>query len=194
MNDKTFRRLEAAGGAVVFAIASFLHFFYDLSGNSVVGALLGSVNESVWEHLKIFAVAYIVWAATELLWAKPPFREFIWAKAVGVYFLCLSIGLFFYIYTTLLGRSVLLVDLMSGLVFAFLAHLISFKLVNSPKNRGQYFLTGSMMLFLIFIMILCFTFYPPKSKLFEDPVTKTYGIPETSFDEGAVALDTLYMP
>lgn len=194
MNSKTFKRLEIAGGAVVFAIASFLHFFYNLSGKSAVGALLGSVNESVWEHLKIFAIAYTVWAATELLWTKPSLKEFVWAKAAGVYFLCLSIASFFYIYTTLFGRSVLFIDLTSGLTFSFLAHLISYKLMNSEKNRGQFFLTGTMMFFLLFIMILCFTFYPPKTKLFEDPVTKTYGIRETSFDEGAIALETLYMP
>lgn len=192
MNDKTFKRLEAVGGAVVFAIASFLHFFYDLSGGSVLGALLGSVNESIWEHLKIFSIGYMLWAVTELLWAKPPLKAFVWAKAVGLYSLCLSIACFFYIYTTLLGTSSVVLNLTSSLAFSFLAHLISYKLTLSERNKGQFFLTGTMMLFLIFIMILSFTYFPPEAKLFLDPVTQTYGIPDPSFDEGAVALDVLY--
>ncbi len=178
---------------MVFAIASFLHFLYDLTGRSVLGALLGSVNESVWEHLKIFAIAYLVWAAVELLWAKPTFKAFVWAKAVGVYSLCILISGFFYLYTGLLGRSVLAVDLASGLIFSFLAHLISCKLATAEGNHGQFFYTGIMLLFLMFVMILCFTYYPPEADLFKDPVTGTFGVPSENLDEGAVALDALYM-
>ncbi len=191
MNDRTFKKLEAAGGAVVFALASFLHFLYDLSGGSALGALLGSVNESIWEHLKIFAIAYIVWAVTELLWAKPSFKAFVWAKAVGTYFLLASVACFFYIYTSFFTKTCFIVDLLSSLTFSFLAHLISYKLAISEKNKGQYFLTGIMMISLLFIMILSFTFYPPETKLFLDPVTKTYGVPNPAFDEGALVLDTL---
>jgi len=56
MNDKLYKRLEIFGGAVVFAIASLLHFIYNLTGESILGALFGAVNESVWEHLKVFAI------------------------------------------------------------------------------------------------------------------------------------------
>ncbi len=178
---------------MVFAIASFLHFLYDLSGRSVLGALLGSVNESVWEHMKIFSIAYLVWAVAELLWTKPSFKAFVWAKAVGAYSLCVLIAGFFYLYTGLLGRLNLVVDLVLGLVSAFLAHFISYKLTTSGHNHGQFFYTGIMLLFLMFVMILCFTYYPPEADLFKDPVTGMLGIPSENLDEGAVALDTLYI-
>lgn len=178
---------------MVFAIASFLHFLFELTGESVLGALLGAVNESVWEHLKIFAIAYLIWAVVELLWAQPPLKAFVWAKAVGVYALCISIAGFFYLYTGLLGKSVLIVDLLSGLVFSFLAHYISYKLTVSCRNRGQFFYTGLMLLFLMLVMILCFTYYPPEADLFRDPVTGEYGVPVDIPDPGARVLDTLYM-
>lgn len=193
MKDNLFKKLELAGGAVVFAIASFLHFLYDITGGSVLGALLGAVNESVWEHLKIFAIAYIVWAVVELLWVHPPLKAFVFAKAVGVYALCIFIGGFFYIYTGLLGKSVLAVDLISALIFSFFSHYISCRLTLSEKNRGQFFYTGIMMLFLMFVMILCFTYYPPECDLFRDPVTGSYGVPSQIPDEGAQALDALYI-
>ncbi|MBQ7999639.1 MAG: hypothetical protein IJ298_00285 [Ruminococcus sp.] len=193
MTEKLFKKLEAAGGIVVFAIASFLHFLFELTGESVLGALLGAVNESVWEHLKIFAIAYLIWAVVELLWAQPPLKAFVWAKAVGVYALCISIAGFFYLYTGLLGKSVLIVDLLSGLVFSFLAHYISYKLTVSCRNRGQFFYTGLMLLFLMLVMILCFTYYPPEADLFRDPVTGEYGVPVDIPDPGARVLDTLYM-
>lgn len=191
MNSKTFIRLETIGGAVVFAIASFLHFFYKLSGKTVLGALLGSVNESVWEHLKILSIAYLIWTAVELLWARPPLKAFVWAKAVGVYSMCIFIAGFYYLYTSLFGKHILAVGLTSSLAFSILAHLISCKLTTSQGNHGQFFYTGIMLLFLMFVMILCFTYYPPETNLFKDPVTGTYGVPSESFDHGAVVLDTI---
>ncbi len=193
MNTKLFRKLEAAGGAVVFALASFLHFFYDITQGSILGALLGSVNESVWEHLKIFATAYLIWATIELLWAKPPLRKFVWAKALGLYFMCTSIALFFYTYTLFTGKPILVLDLASSLVFAALAHYLSYRITMNESNKGQYFYTGVMLIFLAMIMILCFTFYPPDSILFKDPVTGGYGIIPDYFDKGDVALDAMYL-
>lgn len=191
MNEKLYRRLEIAGGGVVFAIATFLHFLYDLSGKSVVGALFGSVNESVWEHLKIFSIAYIAFAAVELLWAKPPLKKFVWAKALGLYAMCISIAVFFYVYNFFTGKPILFLDLASGIVFSVLAHYLSYVLTLSSSNTGQYFYTGIMLIFLAFVMILCFTYYPPDSALFRDPVTGLSGVLPDSFDEGAAVLDTL---
>ncbi len=192
MNHKLYKRLEIAGGPVVFAIASFLHFLYELTNKSVTGALFGSVNESVWEHLKIFAIAYILWAIIELLWAKPPLKKFVWAKALGLYGMCISIAVFFYVYTFFTDKAILFLDLASGIVFAVLAHYLSYKITLRESNTGQYFYTGVMLIFLAIIMILCFSYYPPESELFRDPTTGLYGVIPDSFDEGAAALDTLY--
>lgn len=192
MNQKLFKKLEIAGGGVVFALASLLHFLYELTGKSIIGALFGAVNESVWEHLKIFAIAYLVWAVVELLWAKPPLRQFVWAKALGLYAMCIGIAVFYFLYTAVFGRSFLVLDLISGLGFAVLAHFISYKITLSSSNRGQYFYTGVMLIFLGIIMILCFTYYPPNSELFRDPVTGLYGVPADPPDQGAAVLDTMY--
>ena len=192
MNKKLYKRLEIAGGPLVFAVASFLHFLYDLTNKSIVGSLFGSVNESVWEHLKIFAIAYIMWAIVVLLWAKPPLKNYVWAKAVGLYAMCISIALFFYTYTFFTGKAFLLLDLISSFTFAVLSHYISYKITLSHKNKGQYFYTGVMLVFLAIIMILCFTWYPPKSNLFRDPLTGLYGVIPHSFDEGAAVLDTMF--
>ena len=192
MNKLLFKRLEIVSGAVVFAIASLLHFLYDLTGKSILGALFGAVNESVWEHLKIFALAYIGWAIIELLWARPPLGQFVWAKALGVYSLCIGIAAFFYLYTPLTGRPILPLDLLSGLGFSFLAGFISYKVTIMKENRGQNFYTGLMMIFLLMIMILCFSFYPPKSPLFKDNVTGLYGIIPEYADKGDAKLDALH--
>lgn len=192
LNDKLFKRLEIGGGAFVFLFACFLHFFYDLSQGSVLGALFGAVNESVWEHIKIFALPYIIWATVELLWARPPLKKFVCAKALGVYSLGFLLAGFFYLYTALLGRSVVAIDITSGLVFSFIAHFISYKATLWDKNQGQLYYTGLMLLLLALIMIVCFTYYPPTDGLFKDPVTGGYGIQSTPPDQGAQHLDSIY--
>lgn len=191
MNKTLFKRLEIAGGAVVFALASFLHYLYDITNQSVIGTLFGAVNESVWEHLKIFALAYMIWAAIELLWVKPPLKKFVTAKAVGLYSLCIFITLFFYTYTFFTGRPFLAVDLTSSLIFSFLAHFISYKLTLSENNGGQFFYTSVMLLFLAAVMILSFTYYPPKCPLFQDYSTGLYGVIPKALDAGAVFLSSL---
>lgn len=189
LNTKNLRRLEIAGGAVVFLLASFLHFFYELTDGAVVGALFGAVNESLWEHIKIFSIAYLAWAIVELLWARPPFREFISAKAAGLLALWVGIALSFYIYTYFTGKPLLFVDLAIGIVFSVVSHFVSYRLTTSEKNKGQYFYTALMFLILAFIMILCMSYFPPKSHLFRDPVTGGYGVPPEALDAGAVFLD-----
>ncbi len=189
VNRRLFRKLELWGGLVVFAIAAFLHFFYDLTGGSVLGTLLGSVNESVWEHMKIFSIAYIIYAVLEYLWARPPFRAFVVAKTIGMYFLAIGIAVFYYTYTFFTGEPVLAVDLISGLVFSFIAHLVSLRIVSGTHNTARYYQTAVILFLLAFAMILCFSYFPPKSELFRDVVTGTYGAIPSVPDEGAVFLD-----
>ncbi len=182
VNEKLFRALEFWGIPVVFLLASFFHGIYEWSGRSVLGALVGSVNESVYEHLKIFAQAYLVWGVAELLWANPSLRKFVVAKTLGVCFLLTVIALFFYTYTFFTKRAYLVLDIGSSFVFVALAQILSLKLVQSSLKLSSYFPAAVMMLVLIFIMILCFSYYPPNIFLFRDYVTGGFGVKAGELD------------
>lgn len=182
MNKKLFRTLELWGIPVVFLMASFLHGIYEWSGRSVLGALVGAVNESVWEHLKIFAQAYLIWGAVELLWANPPMRQFVVAKTLGVCFLIISITIFFYTYTFFTKRAYLVLDIGASFIFVVLSQMLSMKLTQSSVKLSSYFPVAVMMLVLIFIMILCFSYYPPKIFLFRDNVTGGFGVKARELD------------
>lgn len=189
MNKKLYRTLAITGVPVIYLIASALHFFYDLSDGSVLSILFSAVNESVWEHVKIFAVGFIVWSIVELLWAKPPFKKFITAKTLSLYFLSLSIIVFFYSYTTITGEPILLVDLISSAVFVALSQYISYRLTTSENEVANYYPLAIMLIMLYFVMFFSFTLFPPKLDLFKDPVTGMYGIIRDNVDLGAVFLD-----
>ncbi len=191
MNKKLFRNLEIAGAPIIFLVASFLHFFFEITRESVLGALFGAVNESVWEHLKIFSIAYVFWGFVELVWIKPSIKRFVVVKTLGVYALCGAIAGFFYLYTGIVGESVFLVDILMSALFTVLAQVLSYRLYFSSLEFERYFYTAMMLLILAFCAVLCFSYYPPKKPLFRDPVTGLYGVPSKKLDRGAQVLSAV---
>ena len=193
MPKKTLLRLEIAGPVIVFIIASFLHFIYGLSPN-VLTSLFGAVNESIWEHIKIFTIAYLFYGFIELFWAKPQFKRFVVSKTAGVIIQGVFIPLAFYSFSFFVKKPVLIVDLLIGLIASVLGFLVSFKLYSSSREIEKYYLTSLMLLFLIMLSILCFTYFPPEAELFRDVITGEYGVVPESIDMGAFALSGIKNP
>ena len=189
MNTKKLFILEIVGIPFIYLCASLLHFVYDLSGGSALSILFGSVNESVWEHIKIFAVPFVLWSVIELLWTHPPFKKFISAKTFSLYFLALSIIVFFYTYTFFTKEPILIVDLISSFLITILKQYISYTLITKENHISEYFSVALMLLIAFFFMFFSFTMSPPKIDLFKDPETSMYGIIGKHIDKGAVFLD-----
>jgi hypothetical protein len=183
--DNRLKRLEIVGVFFVFISGTLLHFLYDWSNGSMLGVLFGSVNESVWEHIKIFAMPYIVWSVIELACSIPYFRQFIVAKVLGLYLLCGLITGFFYLYTMILGRHVLFIDITSVFMWIAIAHIFSYRATTSYKDLRHLFPLCLGLLFLFLAMYFSFTAVPPHIELFKDPVTGMYGIIPENIDVGA---------
>lgn len=188
MNQKRLLITEIIGAAVIYLIAAFLHFFYELSSRTVLSSFLGSVNESVWEHLKIFSIAYALWAGVEYLAHKPPFKGFMVAKAAGVYSLLFMISGFFYLYTSFTKTSYAAMDIASSFVFTLVSQVISYLIITRWERAQEYFLVALFMWAFLFSCVLCLTYYPPELPLFRDPITGLYGVIPENIDRGAVML------
>lgn len=188
MNEKKFKILEIAGIPIIYLTATLLHFVYELSGGSTLSILFASVNESVWEHIKIFAVGFALWSVIELFWVKPPFKKFVVAKTVSLYFLSISIIAFFYTYNLFTKEPILWLDLLSAGVFVVLSQYISFRLTTNNSQIADYFPVAVLLLMTFFVMFFSFTIFPPRIDLFRDPVTGMYGIIDDYIDQGAVFL------
>jgi hypothetical protein len=178
MKKDLFFWSEIIGIPAIYCIATLLHFVYDLSGGAALSILFGAVNESVWEHIKIFAAGYTAYAALELLWTKAPFKKFLVAKVCALYLLSGLIIGFFYLYTAVFGRDIPLADILSSLVFVSVAQIVSYRLTLTEKNTKRYFHEAAMLLMLYFLMFFSFTIFPPKTELFRDPVSGGFGIVE----------------
>ena len=177
MDQKRFGYSEAIGCVVIYLMASVLHFVYPLSGGATLAIIFGAVNESVWEHVKIFSTAYIGWALIQLLWLRVPFRRYVVAKCAGLYLLSGGIVGFFYLYTAFTGRAILIVDLIASAITVCLAQFCSYRLTVCEQDTRELFAPALMLLMLYYLMFFSFTVFPPRLGMFRDPITGGYGIP-----------------
>ena len=169
-------RSEVIGAAVIYIMSVLLHYVYDLSGGSALGMVFGAVNESVWEHVKIFSISYMGWAMLQLLYLRLPFKKYAVSKCIGLYALMGSMIGFYYIYTAIVETNIPLVDIISSLVFVIASQALSFVLETGENSLGELFVPAVLMVFVYYLMFLSFTAFPPRLELFRDPTDGSYGI------------------
>ena len=178
MNKKAVAISEAAGCFTIYAAAVYLHFAYPLCGGAALGILFGAVNESVWEHAKIFSAAYIGWSLLQLSWLKVRFRQYAAAKCIGLYTLMgLIIGCH-YGYVVLSGEHLLCADIGLSVAAVVLVQVLTYFFETGENQLADYFAPAMMLLMLYYLMFFSFTIFPPKTELFRDPTSGGFGIIE----------------
>lgn len=186
MNKRTYAISEAVGCIVIFLLAVFLHFAYELTDHSTLAILFGSVNESVWEHVKIISAGYMGYALFELLWIKVPFHRYVVAKCLGLYLLMGGVIGVYYGYTLFTGHNILWVDIVSSFLLVVSVQFISYRLTVSRLPVEEYFAPSLMLLMLYYLMFFSFTIFPPRAELFRDPESGGFGIIEKYVERGTI--------
>ncbi len=177
LNEKTRTILTCTlGVGACFALSSLLHLAYKLSGRSIIVAVFASVNESVWEHVKILVIPFLLWSIAEYYILKPNFKRLIVARCAGTLTIMLLTVCFFFVYSGIWGSSVLWIDITAAFLWIACGELVSIRIINSDMNVRDIFPISAALLCLIIVMLLCFTVSPPKIGLFRDPVTQLYGL------------------
>lgn len=164
-------------GGMIFTsiLGTFLHFLFDLSGESMAAALFSAVNESIWEHLKLLFYPMVVFALPEYFFWGKEWEGFWCVKLVGVLVGLILIPVLYYTYSGALGVSadwfnVTIFFLAAGLVFWLETKLFQKGFSCPLRPKTVILLVG-----LIAIAFTVFTFKPPRVPFFLDPVTGTYG-------------------
>lgn len=184
MNIKSFKASCLIGSVFIFLAGTELHFFYEQSGGHVLSILFGAVNESTWEHIKMFIAPYVVWSILELAYLRPSFKAFVVGKVLGLYVFPVGIITLFYSYTAIVGAHFLWADILIALIVCVLAQCISHKVYFLGKKSARFFTLALTALVLMAVMYFSFTAVPPRAELFRDPVTNSYGIPNSGYGTG----------
>ena len=176
MAEKRWRTWETVGLLVVLAAGNLLHFVYDWTGQSPIAAPLAAVNESTWEHMKLFITPWVLWSLVECI-ALRGHGALLPARGLGLLTGLAAIPALFYTYQGILGRGIMWVDVLIFQLAVLLAFWVSRVLQKGRRLAGgAWTVAGLLVLLGIWAMFLLFTFQPPELAIFIDPVTGTRGI------------------
>ena len=166
---------QFAGFTFVCLLGSLLHFLYDWTGGSIVVAPISAVNESTWEHMKLFFFPALIFAIIEYYIVGKIYPNYWSAKVIGITIGLVSIPIIYYTTIGAFGMSpdwvnVMIFFLSSGIAFVVESYLM---LRNYPNFSIKI---AIIILVLIAIAFVVLTFVPPSIPLFIDPTTGLKGI------------------
>lgn len=161
------RTWHIAGAVFTMALGSLLHFAYEWSGFIPIFAVFGSVNESVWEHLKLLYWPYVLSTIAGFWIYGKNIHGYFAAKALGAVAGMFFITAAFYTYTGVIGRSFLWIDILLFALGDAAAYFVSYKKIKNSFRPSNLIDFLGMAVFLLFACMFCvFTFNPPSLGIF----------------------------
>lgn len=182
MKQRSLVTTHIVGFFVVVLLGSALHFVYEWSGDNIIVAAIGSVNESVWEHLKLGFWPVLLFLCFELFSKDFRSRGFLFAKAMGVLLLNLFIVVFFYTYTSFTGEDILWLDILSFVLAAGLCQIASYQLLMRVRRSRSLEIIGALSIVFMAFLFIRFTYATPHISLFEETESGTYGLESAGHD------------
>lgn len=154
-------------GAVFVTLAGTLsHFVYEWSGESFLLGFIFPVNESTWEHMKLYFFPMLVCSLILNRKLKTEYPCITSALLGGILFGTFLIPVIFYTYSGILGRNCFIMDLATFLASVILGFLSVYRnTVSCKRTAHTNWLKAS-----VFILTLCFfafSYLPPEIGLFE---------------------------
>ena len=158
---------------LVFGI--ILHYSFSWSGNNIIVACISSVNESVWEHMKLIFFPTFFFAFMESKFVAFKYQSYWCVKSIGI---IVGITLIPVLYYTLNGAFGPLRDIFNIIIFvvvSFAVYYLETFLFKSGivicKRKDK----AIVMLLIIALTFVVLTFVPPSFPIFKDPLSGSYG-------------------
>jgi hypothetical protein len=163
------------GFAAVSLVGTVLHFLYDWLGGAAWIAPFSGVNESTWEHMKLFFWPALIFAVTESFFFKD--REDFWCiKLRGIIVGLLLIPVLFYTYNGAIGKSPDWLNIAIFFISAAAAFIYESRQFKKEKQSRLSPPLAFGILCAIGLSFIIFTFNAPSLGIFQDPLTGEYGI------------------
>lgn len=174
MNIVKIKKFQIFSAIVVFLLGTLLHFTYDLSNGNKIIALFSAVNESTWEHLKLIFFPMLITTIIGYFIIGKDIKNYWCSKTKGIIVAILFTIIFFYTYTGILGKNIAFIDISSFFIAVIIGEFVSYLLmINNFKCND---LIAKIILLILIICFIIFTFVTPQIGLFKDPITGIYGI------------------
>lgn len=111
----------------IMIAGTLLHFAYEWSGMNSIVAMFAAVNESVWEHLKLFFVPAFLFTACAYCGKAEYWTDYLWCQTKSILAGLLFLIVFYFTYTGITRQNYSILDIGSFYVAAVIAGVISGK-------------------------------------------------------------------
>ncbi len=163
-------KLWQLGGFFFTGIAGvLLHFLYEWTNQSTIVALFSAVNESIWEHKKLLFFPMFIFALIEYHAFGKDYKNFWCSKLAGTAVGLLLIPMLYYTYTGALGVSADWFNIVIFFISACAAYYLEYQLLKREIEFCKSSKTAFIILCLIALMFIVFTYTQPQIPLFQDP-------------------------
>ena len=176
--DRKILALEIAGTLFIIFLGTALHFTFDFSGRNPIVGSFSAVNESVWEHLKLPFWPALLLMLIEIYPLRKEVSNFFAAKAIGLIVMIVIIPAVFYAYTVF-TEEILVVDIATFMIAVVVGQVTSYKLYKKDTSSKRTEIVALIVITLLAIIFVTFTYYPPHLSIFQDSNTGQYGIPHS---------------
>ncbi len=146
------------------------HFLYKWTGQNTIVGYFFPVNESTWEHLKLLFFPTLIFSILEYNFVKREIKNYAPSITVSVITGMLSIIVLFYTYSGVLGYFVDAINIAIYYISVIIMLIIKNKFIVREKLSGQNSNTLSLIiLFVITLLFILFTYNPPQLAIFKTP-------------------------
>ena len=178
LSSKKVLIYEVVGTLFIIFLGSAFHFTYELSGRLAIVGAFSAVNESVWEHLKLAFWPSLIWLLIEYLLIRKLTNNFLISKTLGACTMIALIPIVFYSYTSITGGSIFAIDIATFIVAVIIGQIVSYTIFKKNQFARNIDRFALIILVILGIAFVVFTFYPPHLPVFQDSITNGYGIAE----------------
>ncbi|MCI8272900.1 MAG: hypothetical protein HFJ55_02320 [Clostridia bacterium] len=172
--DNTIMKYQIISTIFVFIVGTLLHFTYELLGESQFVASFSAVNESVWEHLKLLFFPMLLTTIIGYFYIGKNISNFLCSNTIGILISITFIIVFFYTYTGIIGKSIVFIDIASFYVAVMLGEYVTYRLLTSNFSCNNTI--AIIVLSIVLISFIVFTYFTPRLGIFKDPISGQYGI------------------
>lgn len=166
---------QLAGLTFAAVLGTLLHFLYDWT-EIISLTPFSAVNESTWEHMKILFFPMLFFALIQSKFFAKEYTNFWQVKCVGIIVGTALIPIQFYTYNGAFGVSPNWFNVLIFFLSAFISYALEYMLFRKQALIGGSSLWAIILLMICAAAFIVFTYFPPQIPLFQDPISKLYGI------------------
>ncbi len=176
MNKEKILNFELYCLSLTILSGVILKYSMQIFGGNLWTVLIGSANNSIWENMKAFSIAYLFWSFIEYCNLKISIKQFVVSKVAGLYiFIILGIVIFSIIKYSM-GSSNFFIDIVLMMTLVCVSQFFSYRIMACNIKFQDWFSISVFSLVLYLTMMISFTVNPPKASIFMDSDTQLYGI------------------